>query len=247
MSRIIGKYNLITLNDLNTFINSGIIQLDSINKKGTKIIDKSKFLYFIEILKQKLFLEEDDYIIPFFAEKKIYIPKIIINGYIEHELNNEEKKMILTLINKIYPIIMTRTYIFYIYKKFSKIFRRLKNIQNDEILIAKFLNIYDIWKLFFTYNDDLKLEEKYIGFYGNNCINVYIPNISKNYLYTEIIIYLINSPLFPILNKSKNNFSFIKLYKLDKSGSKNELYNLKYNDIIKINDEKIKKGKIILL
>ena len=118
MSRIIGKYNLITLNDLNTFINSGIIQLDSINKKGTKIIDKSKFLYFIEILKQKLFLEEDDYIIPFFAEKKIYIPKIIINGYIEHELNNEKRKMILTLINKIYPIIMTRTYIFYIYKKF---------------------------------------------------------------------------------------------------------------------------------
>jgi hypothetical protein len=151
--------------------------LDSINKKGTKIIDKSKFLYFIEILKQKLFLEEDDYIIPFFAEKKIYIPKIIINGYIEHELNNEEKKMILTLINKIYPIIMTRTYIFYIYKKFSKIFRRLKNIQNDEILISKFLNIYDIWKLFFIYNDDLKLEEKYIAFYGNNCINVSIPTI----------------------------------------------------------------------
>ena len=47
MSRFIGKYNLITLNDLNTFINSGIIQLDSINKKGTKIIDKSKFLYYI--------------------------------------------------------------------------------------------------------------------------------------------------------------------------------------------------------
>ena len=241
MSRIIGKYNLITLNDLNTFINSGIIQLNSINKKGTKINDKSKFLYFISILKQKLYLEEDDYIIPFFAEKKIYIPKIIINGFIENRLNNEENKMVLSLINKIFPFIMTKEYFYYIYKKFSKIFRRMNFLQKEETLISNFFNIFDIWKLFYSFYDDSKLQEKYFSLYGNNCINISIPNISKNYLYTEITINLIKSPLFPLLNKSKNNFSFIKLYKFEKNGSKNEICNIKYNDIIKANNEKDKK------
>ena len=200
MSRIIGKYNLITLNDLNTFINSGIIQLDSINSKGTKIQEKSKFLYFIGVLKQKLYLEEDDYIIPFFAEKKIYIPKIIINGYIDHNLSNEENKMVLSLLNKLFPFIMKKQYFYYIYKKMSKIFRKISLLKNDENLISKFLNIFDIWKLFHSYYDDSKLEEKYFSFYGNNCIIISVPSISKNYCYTEIIIYLIKSPLFPISN-----------------------------------------------
>ena len=241
MSRIIGKYNLITLNDLNTFINSGIIQLDSINNKGTKIKEKSKFLYFVGVLKQKLYLEEDDYIIPFFAEKKIYIPKIIINGYIEHNLNNEENKMVLSLLNKLFPFIMKKEYFYYIYKKMSKIFRKINVLKNDNNLISKFLNIFDIWKLFHSYYDDSKLEEKYFSFYGNNCIIIAVPSISKNYSYTEIIIHLIKSPLFPILNKAKNNFSFIKLYSLDKNGNKNEICGIKYNDIIKTNNEKDKK------
>ena len=241
MSRMLGKYNLITLNDLNTFINSGIIQLDSINKKGTKIKDKSKFLYFIGVIKQKLYIEEDDYVIPFFAEKKIFIPKIVINGYIEHNLNNEENKMILSLLNKIFPFIMKKEYFYYIYNKLSKIYRRINILKDDDNLILKFINIYDIWKLFYSFNDDIKLEDKYFSFYGNNCINISISNISKNYLYTEINIHLIKSPLFPILNKTNNNFSFIKLYKLDKKGSKNEICNIKYNDIIKLNNEKDKK------
>ena len=246
MSRILGKYNLITLNDLNTFINSGIIQLDSINKKGTKILEKSKYIYFINILKQKLFIEKDDYIIPFFAEKKIYIPKIIINGYINLKLSNDENKMILFLINKIFPIMMTKEYFFYIYKKLSKIYMK-KNLINDndnnnnENLFQKFINILDIWKIMYSFNDDSKLEEKYISFFGNNSINIKIPIISKYYLFTEIIIYFVKSPLFSILNQYKNNFSFIKLYKIDKIGNKNEICNLKYNDIIKLNNEKYKK------
>ena len=243
MSRIVGKYNLITLNDLNTFINSGIIQLDSINKKGTKIPDKSKYMYFLEILKKKLYIEEDDYIIPFFAEKNIYIPKIIINGYIEHQLNSEENKMVISLINKIFPLIMNKKYFVYIYKKLSKIFRRINTLNNDETLIPKFLNIFDIWKLFYTYNDDLKLSEKYISFYGNNCINVKIPNVCKNHVHTELVIHFIKSPLFTILNKTKKEFSFIKLYKLDNKGNKEELLKLKYDDIIQMNSDKEKKYK----
>ena len=123
----------------------------------------------------------------------------------------------------------------------SKIFRKISVLKNDENLISKFLSIFDIWKLFHSYYDDSKLEEKYFSLYGNNCIIISVPSISKNYSYTEIIIHLIKSPLFPILNKTKNNFSFIKLYSLDKNGNKNEICSIKYNDIIKTNNDKDKK------
>ena len=214
MSRIVGKFNLIKINDLDNFFNSGIFQHDSINKKGTKIKEKIKYIYFLDVLKKKLFLEQDDYIIPFFEEKSIYIPKIIINGYIEHELNEKENEMILSLLNKIFPFLFHKKYFYFIYKKLSKIYRQIISLKN--IKIINFNKVFNLWKLFFSYDDIIKLDKKYIYLYRHNNIEINIPFVSNNYAYSIINIFFYKSPLFSILNKNKNNFSIIKLYYIDK-------------------------------
>ena len=117
MTHIIGKFNLIKINDLENFFGCGIFQKDSINKKGTKIKDKNKYMYFIELLKKKFFIEKDDFIIPFFKEKKIFIPQIIINGYIMHDLDENDNIDNLSLLNKIFHLIFHKKYILFIYKK----------------------------------------------------------------------------------------------------------------------------------
>ena len=248
MSRIAGKFNLIKINDLENFFNSGIFQLDSINKKGNKINEKNKYIYFIEVLKKKFYIEQDDYIIPFFFEKNIFIPEIIMNGYIEHELNNQENNNIISLLNKFFPFMMHKKYFFFVYKKLSKIFRGLgaKNYLK-EIDIIKFYKVFNLFKLFFSYDDITKLNKKYIYFFGDNNISINIPNVSNNYISTTINIYFYKSPLFSILNKNKNNFSFIKLHQKDKKGNKKEIINIKYKDIINPDIENnIKEIKFII-
>lgn len=235
MSRIVGKFNLIKINDLDNFFNSGIFQHDSINKKGTKIKEKIKYIYFLDVLKKKLFLEQDDYIIPFFEEKSIYIPKIIINGYIEHELNEKENEMILSLLNKIFPFLFHKKYFYFIYKKLSKIYRQIISLKN--IKIINFNKVFNLWKLFFSYDDIIKLDKKYIYLYRHNNIEINIPFVSNNYAYSIINIFFYKSPLFSILNKNKNNFSIIKLYYIDKKKNKNEICNIKYKDIIEPKNE----------
>ena len=122
MNHISGKFNLIKINDLENFFNSGIFQLDSINKKGNKIKEKNKYIYFIEVLKKKFYIEQDDYIIPFFFEKNIFIPEIIMNGYIEHDLNNQENNNIISLLNKFFPFMIHKKYFFSYIKNFLKYF-----------------------------------------------------------------------------------------------------------------------------
>jgi hypothetical protein len=238
MTHIIGKFNLIKINDLENFFNCGIFQRDSINKKGTKIEDKNKYIYFIELLKKKFYLEKDDFIIPFFKEKNIFVPEIIINGYIKHELNENDNMNILSLLNKIFPLLFHKKYIFLIYKKLSKIYRKLNVIKDlDEHDINKFTKVFNLWKLFFSYDDIQKLNKKYIFFYGDNYISIDYPFNSDNIILSIINIFLFNSPLFYILNENKNNFSLMKLYYNNKEGNKKEICNIKYNDIMKKGDE----------
>ena len=238
MTHIIGKFNLIKINDLENFFNCGIFQRDSINKKGTKIEDKNKYIYFIELLKKKFYLEKDDFIIPFFKEKNIFVPEIIINGYIKHELNENDNMNILSLLNKIFPLLFHKKYIFLIYKKLSKIYRKLNVIKDlDEHDINKFTKVFNLWKLFFSYDDIQKLNKKYIFFYGDNYISIDYPFNSNNIILSIINIFLFNSPLFYILNENKNNFSLMKLYYNNKEGNKKEICNIKYNDIMKKGDE----------
>ena len=248
MTHIIGKFNLIKINNLENFFGCGIFQKDSINKKGTKIKDKNKYIYFIELLKKKFFIEKDDFIIPFFKEKKIFIPQIIINGYIMHELNENDNIDNLSLLNKIFPLIFHKKYILFIYKKLSKIYRKF-NVINDlsDDDINKFIKVFNLWKLFFSYDDIQKLNKKYLYFYGDNYISIDYPINSSNIILSKIDLFLFNSPLFSILNKNKNDFSLMILYYKDKDGNKNEICNIKYKDVInQQNEDNIKEIQFII-
>ena len=247
MSRIVGKFNLKKINDLENFFKSGIFQHDSINKKGTKIKEKTKYNHFIEVLKKILYLEQDDYIIPFFAKKNIFIPEIIINGYIQQVLNEQENTINISLINKILPFMMQKKYFFLIYKKLAKIYRKLNifDVLNKKE-INTFEKVFNIWKIFFSYDDVNNLSKKYIYLYGNNAIKINIPEISNNYMLSIVDIFLFKSPLFHILNKNKNDFSFISLYQKDKKGNKKEICEIKYKDIINQKEEDIKEVKFII-
>ena len=193
------------------------------NEKGTKLLKEEEFKNLINIL--KLYTSIDNYILPFFEKIDIYLIKIIINGYISYDIDESEK--ILTTIKTIIPLISNKEYIYFIYNKLSKILRleligQKENIQKS---FKKFCKIFDIWKLIFNYNEDLKLKEKYISLYGNNNIEINISNISQNYVSTVINIYMIKSLLLRINNNIKS-FSLIKIY-----NNEGQICEININDI----------------
>ena len=129
------------------------------NEKGTKILNEDEFNNLISILEK--YISIDDYIIPFFEKLNIFLIKIIIKGYISFNIENNQKEKILTIINSLIPLITDKEYIYFIYNKLSKIFRL--NLTEDQTNIdntyTKFCKIFEIWKLIFNYDDELKLKE----------------------------------------------------------------------------------------
>ena len=196
------------------------------NKKGTNLLEESEFKNIISILEN--YISIDDYIIPFFEKLNIYLIKIIINGYISYNIEQNQNEKILQLINNFIPLMTNSNYIYFIYNKLSKIFR-LELLEEDSSKInnsfSKFCKIFDIWKLIFNYEKDLKLKEKYISFYGNNNIEIKINNVDLNYVSTMINITFIKSLLLSI-NNNIENFSLIKIY-----NSNGHFFELKINDI----------------
>ena len=200
------------------------------NEKGTKILNEKEFKILIKVLDK--YISIDDYIIPFFEKLNIFLIKVIINGYISYNLDKPQKEKILLLINKLIPLLSNNDYLYYIYNKLSKIFRL--NLVDDESNIdetfSKFNKIFDIWKLIFNYDEDLKLKEKYITLYGNNNFTININNIYTNYISTVININFIKSSLLS-MNKNIENFSLMSI------NSPNESFEIKLNDI-KFKDNK---------
>ena len=195
------------------------------NEKGTKLLNEKEFCNLISILIK--YISCDDYIIPLFEKIDIFLIKIIINGYTSYKIEEKQKEKILLLINNLIPLITNTEYINFIYNKLSKIFRLylLEDQSNMDIYFSKFCKIFDIWKLIFNYNNDLKLKEKYISFYGNNNIYINISDIDTNYVSTVININFIKSSLLS-MNNNINNFSLIKLF-----NSNGQFCEIKISDI----------------
>ena len=169
------------------------------NKKGTKILKEEDFLNIISILDE--YTKIDDNIFLLLEKMNIYLIKVIINGYISFNISSEEQKnKVMSIIQKIIPLMLKSDYIFFIYNKLSKIFRlRLKDEEDKEKIKSsfdKFCKIFEIWKMIFNYRDDKKANEKYMLFFGNNNIKININNIDKNYECTKINIKL---PYFLLL------------------------------------------------
>ena len=181
------------------------------NEKGTKLLNELEFNNLISILEK--YITIDDYIIPFFEKLNIFLIKVIINGYISYKIEENKKEKILLLINKLVPLMTHTDYIYFIYHKLSKIFRL--ELKDDLSIIdesfKKFNKIFDIWKLIFSYDEELKLKERYISFYGNNNIEIKISDINANYVSTVININFIKSQLLS-MNNDIENFSLIKIF-----------------------------------
>ena len=203
------------------------------NKKGTKVLKEEDFINILSILYE--YIKIDDYIFLLLEKMNIYLIKVIINGYINFNISNEgQKTKILSIIEKIIPLMLRRDFIFFIYNKLSKIFRlKLRNEEDKEKIkssFEQFYKIFEIWKILFNYEDDIKANEKYIQFFGNNNIIIKINNIDKTYECTKININLVNSSLFNI-NINNEDLVLIKIY-----NSKDEYLEVKIKDIITEDD-----------
>ena len=201
------------------------------NEKGKKILNEEEFKNLLSILEQ--YLSIDDYILPIFDKLGIFLIKAIINGYISYNIEKNKKEKILSLINNIAPLITNKDYIYFIYNKLSKIFRLdlIEDQTNIENSFSKFAKIFEIWKIIFNYDEDLKLREKYISFFGNNNIEINISDIDSNYVSTVININFVKSSLLSI-NKKIENCSLVKIYNSD-----GQFFEVKINDI-KFKDNK---------
>ena len=60
------------------------------NTKGAKILKEEDFINIISILYE--YVKIDDYIFLLFEKMNIYLIKIIINGFIDFNIKNEEQK-----------------------------------------------------------------------------------------------------------------------------------------------------------
>ena len=200
------------------------------NAKKTKINLLKDYEFIIKII-NKLKEKEIELFFRYLHDIKIPIFKMIVNGFIEFNFNEENKeKNIINIISKVKSLCLNKNMFYYIYKKLSKFYRKWYKIDSIDS-IKKFEKIFKIWKALYN---PLNLK----SFYENN--NSFIlffskPNEKNNNM---TIIYdnkekyhfgiTIKFLPFPILkfNKKNNDFYFIKFH-----DDKNQTFVVKYIDI----------------
>ena len=206
------------------------------NTKKTKIKSKDDYFFLIDLISQ---INKDKLIIDYLYEINISVLKILVNGYIEFDLNDKNKeKEILEIISKIIYMYFNKNIFYFIYKKLSKIFRRHTKI---DFMDKKFEKIFEIWKLIYnktiSFPKELKNDrnENPITFFTNknnksNNIEIDLKkynemfNRGNNQIIVEIT--FINN-LILNLNAFVKKFYFFKLYNNDNIYE----YKLNYNDI----------------
>ena len=106
------------------------------NKRGTKIINEEEFKNLILILYEYTIF--DDFIFLLFEKLNIYLIKVVINGYINYNINHFQQK-ILSIIQRLLPLMLKNDFIYFIYGKLSKIFRlQLNDNENKENIKSSF-------------------------------------------------------------------------------------------------------------
>ena len=200
------------------------------NKKKTKIILQKDYEFIIKII-NKLKENEFELFFRYLHDIKIPMLKIIINGFIEFNFNDENKeKNIINIISRVTSLCLNKNMFYFIYKKLSKYYRKRYELDSIDS-IKKFEKIFKVWKILYN---PLNLK----SFYENN--NSFIPFLSKpnkennnitiNYDTKEKYHFRITIKFLPIpilkFNKKNDNFFFIKIY-----DDKKQTFVVKYNDI----------------
>ena len=147
----------------------------------------------------------------------IILLKILVNGFIEFDFNDENKNdLILKIILRCINLCFNKNIFYFIYKKLSKHFRRHDKFK-DIKSIQEFQKLFRIWKLLYNFENISSSEQSKnssIVFNQSKCI---VFRIKKKEREVSHLIITINFILSPILNINKliDNFFFLKV--LDKN------------------------------
>ena len=149
---------------------------------------------------------------------KVDIPllKLLVNGYIEFDFKEENKKaIILKIILKCISICFNKNIFYFIYKKLSKHFRQHDKFKDIKSL-QKFEKLFQIWKLLYNFENisSFKHNNSSIVFYLKKPIFI---KINKKEREVSRLIITINFIRSPILNINKINEDFFFLKVLDKN------------------------------
>ena len=203
------------------------------NDKKTKILKKEKYKYLVEIIGKS---DEPEFIYLFhsFNEIKINILKIIINGFIDFNFEEDNfDEFIQKSISKLIDFNFNKNIFYFIYKKFSKIFRRPDKIK-DINMIKRIDKLFIIWKI--LYSPSIKIKKNFNHDYNsyflflsdstitktNIEINIKNSSKAKNFIIT---LNFIRSKLLN-LNAFNEKFSFLKFH-----DNKNKRMELKLPDL----------------
>ena len=219
------------IKDANHLLNILTSNIKIFNDKKTKFQNKNDYEFIIRIFKN---MDKNEFIhfFRYFNQINIPILKLLINGYIEFDFDQETNgNAILEIISKGIKINFNKNLFYFIYKKLSKNFRR-HNLLKDIQAIKKFGKLFTIWKLLYN------IENPIDNFDLNNLSSlIKFQNLKEEKKFIELtiddqneminLIISINFVDSPILNINIINekFSFLKLY------NDTEIFEIKYNDI----------------
>ena len=180
---------------------------NSLDKKTSISKDDYDFLYnyFIKI-NDEIMIRFIDYL------NDVHIPiiKILIDGYIKFDFEENKVKLILDNLAKIIKVYFNKKIFKCVYRHFSKFFR--KNILLKDInKIKQFEKTFNLWKLIYNIENNLVNQKKENILKYNN-FEIYIKNkdfFGENYFLIEI--YFTYSQILNKL-KSQESFYFMTLY-----------------------------------
>ena len=211
------------------------------NERRTKLLNKEHYLCLIHILDEFL-ITNNEYIFLFFKKINVDLFKVIINGYINFELNEQEKNDVYIFITNILPFYLEKRIFFFIYNKLSKIFRKFHLSKNKKELYDKFIKVLDVWKLLYKVENVSKVNQFYIAFLGKNNITIDLTHFNKKKLkINSINVTYEFAPYFPYqINEKQEYFNFFKVYYNYIEPKEVKLNSIKKSDLENLNKIKFK-------
>ena len=200
------------------------------NRKKTKIILQKDYEFIIKII-NKLKEKEFELFFRYLHDIKISIFKIIVNGFIEFNFNDENKeKNIINIISRVISLCLNKNMFYFIYKKLSKYYRKRYKIDSIDS-IKKFEKTFKVWKALYNplnIKSFYENNKSFIPFFSlpnkkNN--NITIIYDTKEKYHFGITIKILPLPILKV-NKKNKDFFFIKFH-----DDKNQTFVVKYNDI----------------
>jgi len=231
-SNIIEKRNSDEKNEDEYKLFQLIAEPSLLNEKKTKIISKDNYDSLIKIINETK-LEGLINFLNYLNKIGIPILKILVNGFIEFDLDKNQETIVFGIIEKCINLYFNKNIFYFIYKKLSKYFRRhdkLKDIKS----IQKFERVFTIWKMLYNLESLSPICQENdipsITFFSNlnqknKNLKLEIKRFEEGENYFTITIFFLQSPILNI-NKYINNFSFLKVF-----DEKKNKFKFKYKDV----------------